>query len=553
MKGFIRPAIYARVSGHKQVIELTIESQRHELLERVRQDKLSFDESFEFCDDGYTGTELLRPALDDLRDKIAYSMIDRLYVHSPDRLARKLSHQALLLEEFSKFDCEIIFLNNKGMPDGPEGNLLVQLQGIIAEYEREKMMERTRRGRRYAATRGSVSVFSGAPYGYQYVNKHDGGGEARWEIDPLESDVVRLMFKLVDEKEMSLNAVCRELQSRGFRTRTGKEKWDSSTVRGILLNHSYYGKAKYGKQRLAPRKQGKRPKRGDPVVPRRSTVAVATSPEEQVTISVPIIVDKSQFERVSQQMKENRKRQRQRQDGPKYLLSGLVLCGECGSAYCSRRSSDGRYFYYRCIGADKYRRTGREVCTNASVQGKELEARVWSELCELLRDPERLTVELKRRRQETPSSSSHLKKTQRTVNGLRDRIDRLIDAFTSGLLKKSEFECRIGPLRDKHDREAMALASLSGTESCSNDATTAIEQLKTLSDQVTVNLETASETLKRELLELLIARVEVYRETIRIVYKVPCLPFAPSLDNRGFLQHQLQCHVSALGFNRRRR
>ena len=163
MKGFIRAAYYARVSTQKQAEETTIQSQRQELIARIEHDQLRLDPAFEFCDDGYSGSELLRPALEDLRDKIAGSLIDRLYVHSPDRLARRFAHQALLLEEFSKHDCEVVFLNHQGLPDSPEANLLLQMQGMIAEYEREKILERTRRGRRYSAAAGNVSVFGGAP------------------------------------------------------------------------------------------------------------------------------------------------------------------------------------------------------------------------------------------------------------------------------------------------------------------------------------------------------------------------------------------------------
>ena len=123
----------------------------------------------EFCDNGYSGADLVRPALERLRDLVATSSIDRLYVHSPDRLSRKMAHQAILMEEFRKFDCEIVFLNQHGINDSPEANLLVQMQGMIAEYEREKILERTRRGRKHSASQGNVSVFSGAPYGYRYI------------------------------------------------------------------------------------------------------------------------------------------------------------------------------------------------------------------------------------------------------------------------------------------------------------------------------------------------------------------------------------------------
>ena len=171
MNGVTRVAFYARVSSQRQANEGTIDSQLEALRQRIIEDHFVVAEDNMYCDDGYSGADLTRPALERLRDRLAASLIDRLYVHSPDRLARKLAHQALLLEEFAKHDCEVVFLNQAGMPDSPEANLLIQMQGMIAEYEREKILERTRRGRRHAAAMGCISVYGRAPYGYCYIPK----------------------------------------------------------------------------------------------------------------------------------------------------------------------------------------------------------------------------------------------------------------------------------------------------------------------------------------------------------------------------------------------
>ena len=142
-------AIYARVSSQKQADENTIDSQLAALRQRIELDQLQIVPEMEFCDNGYSGADLVRPALERLRDRLATSSIDRLYVHSPDRLSRKMAHQAILIEEFRKYECEIVFLNHDGISDSPEANLLIQMQGMIAEYEREKILERTRRGRKH--------------------------------------------------------------------------------------------------------------------------------------------------------------------------------------------------------------------------------------------------------------------------------------------------------------------------------------------------------------------------------------------------------------------
>ena len=538
MNGVIRAALYARVSSQKQADDKTIDSQCQAIRLRIAEDELRLAEENTFCDDGYSGAELIRPALERLRDRVAAALIDRLYIHSPDRLARKMAHQALLLEEFRKYHCQVIFLNQQGLPDGPETNLLIQMQGIIAEYEREKIMERTRRGRRYSAACGNVSVFAGAPYGYRYISKSQGDGRARWEIDVVESQHVRLIFQLVDQQGCSLSAVTRELAGRSIKTRKGNAAWDMATVRGILINPAYTGRARYGKTRLGQRKPDKRARRGAPSVPRRARAALPTDPSEQVTISVPAIIDEATFERVGARMSENRKRQRERAEGAKHLLSGLLLCRLCGSAYCAH-DSGSQYRYYRCIGSDKYRRQTKPLCTNQALRGAQLEQVVWSNLCQLLEDPQRLQVELERRRNEQKTPSDALEQRRGELAVLRGQLDRLIDAYASGTIDKSEFESRIVPLRERYDRENAMLASIHGQDDESIDIASAERAMAELAAQVQTRLSGADHALKRQLMKLLIKQVEISATEIRIVYKVPQHPFVLSPDKRGFLQHSL--------------
>src|SRR5439155_15588616 len=122
--------------------------------------------------------------------------IERLYVHAPDRLARRHAHQILLIEEFRRAGAEVVFLN-RSIGDNAEDNLLLQVQGIIAEYERAKILERVRRGRVHAARSGSASALTGAPFGYRYICRDRGGGGARCACVEGEADVVRSIFAWV--------------------------------------------------------------------------------------------------------------------------------------------------------------------------------------------------------------------------------------------------------------------------------------------------------------------------------------------------------------------
>ena len=165
-------AIYARVSSDRQKENHTIASQVAALTDYAEAHEYTVPAEWRFQDEGYSGATLLRPGLEALRDLAAAGHIEAVLIYSPDRLSRKYAYQVLLAEELSRCGVELVFLQ---APSGatPEDQLLLQFQGMIAEYERAQIAERSRRGKRHRAHQGSINVLSGAPYGYRYVRKSD--------------------------------------------------------------------------------------------------------------------------------------------------------------------------------------------------------------------------------------------------------------------------------------------------------------------------------------------------------------------------------------------
>jgi DNA invertase Pin-like site-specific DNA recombinase len=210
----IRAALYARVSSEHQATAQTIASQVAALRERVAADGLRLLDELVFVDDGFSGATLVRPALERLRDAAAAGEVERLYVHSPDRLARRYAYQVLLVDELQRAGVELVFLN-RAVGETPEDELLLQVQGIVAEYERAKLLERVRRGRRHAARIGAVSALGHAPYGYRYVSRAAGGGQARYEVVPDQAWVVRRVFDWVARERTSMAEVARRLMAAG--------------------------------------------------------------------------------------------------------------------------------------------------------------------------------------------------------------------------------------------------------------------------------------------------------------------------------------------------
>lgn len=209
---------------------------------------------------------------------------------------------------------------------------MLQVQGVIAEYERAKILERSRRGRRHAARSGSVSALAGAPFGYRYVSRSQGGGVAHFDVVDDEAHIVRLIFAWVGVDRLSLRDVCRRLHQMGCQTRGGSIHWHASTIRGMLDNPAYMGRAAFGRAHFLPPRPRLRPIRGHSKPSPRATSRVAVPVEDWIEIPVPALVDATIFEAARLQLDENRHRKRDRKPGRCRLLQGLTVCRRCGYA-----------------------------------------------------------------------------------------------------------------------------------------------------------------------------------------------------------------------------
>ncbi len=451
----------------------------------------------------------VRPGLERLRDQAAAGAIDRLYVLDPDRFSRKYAYQVLLLEELDHCGVEVVFLRNPP-GRGPEEALLVQVQGIIAEYERAKIMERCRRGKQHAARRGSVNVLSGAPYGYRYISKHEGGGQARYQVIAEEARVVRRIFEWVGQERSSIGEVCRRLQRDGILTRTGKSAWNRTVVWEMLKNPAYKGTAAFGKTSVGALKPPRlRPHRGCPEHSRHPASRVVTCSQDQISIDVPGLVSEELFEVVQAQLEENRQRRRDRPGGARYLLQGLLVCKRCGyGCYgkpVSRATAKGkdRYTYYRCTGTDAYRFGGQRLCWNKQVRTDMLDAAVWDDVRRLLSEPERVRAENERRlqgsRTDTSQEAEHAKKM---INNVKKLISRLIDAYGDGLLDKSEFEPRILAARERLAKLQEEYRQRIGEATQEAELRLVIGQLEEFARRVSQELEGPAWETRREIVRV---------------------------------------------------
>jgi site-specific DNA recombinase len=447
-------AFYARVSSEAQARERTIESQLEDLHARALADGMVPPPELIFSDDGYSGSNLIRPALERLRDNAAAGAIDRLYVHCPDRLARDFLHQMLLVEELERASVEVVFLNHK-VDDSPEGKLLLQVQGVIAQYERAKLLERSRRGRQHAARTGAISVLSGAPYGYRYITKSEGQGHAEYRVVLDEARVVRQIFAWVGQEHCALREVVRRLYNQGVSSPKGNAIWTPATLKGMLTNPAYKGMAALGKTSRIERTPRLRPRRGQSEFPRRNSCTRNTTPAEQCPIPVPALVDEETFAAAQEQLARNREHHGRPAAPRRYLLQGLVVCSSCGRAYyaaCSSRANKRRtgepparpYGYYCCSGAVGKRFGGSRMCSNGSVRMELLDDAVWEDVRGLLLEPGRIEAEYRRRLERPAEPGDQNRQTIDTyLQGLKRRIARLTQMYEEGFLQWDAFQTRM--------------------------------------------------------------------------------------------------------------
>ena len=444
-------AIYARVSSARQAKDQTIGSQLSALRDHAASSRLDVPEEWVFADEGHSGATLVRPGLEALRDLAAQGCLDVVLVYSPDRLARKFAYQALLIEELARCGARVEFVKGP-RGDSPEDQLLIQFQGMFAEYEKAQLMERYRRGKAWRAKTGSVNVLGGAPFGYRYVRKTPESG-AFYEVVPHEAALVTEMFRRYADDGAAIADLRRWLTDQGVRTRTGKERWDRSVIWGMLRNPAYAGTAVFGKTQVVHEPAGlnRTARLAGRTVPRQ--VRTQDRPREEWTgIPVPALVDEETFDRVQQRLADN-KRFASRNTKVPSLLQGIAACASCGYGYyrtTTTTTAGNKIYYYRCLGSDDYRYQGGRVCGNKPVRADYANKVVWDHLTALLADPALIRAEIDKRLERARTSDPVTRKRGQLEQALAKTaasIASMITAFSEQLLTIDELRARMPDLR----------------------------------------------------------------------------------------------------------
>jgi site-specific DNA recombinase len=516
--------IYARVSSARQKKDETIASQTAALRRYAEQRGLEVPAEWVFEDEGHSGATLVRPALERLRDLVAGVGIDVVLCYSPDRLARKFAYQALLIEEFARAGTRVEFIHGP-RGDSPEDHLLVQFQGMFAEYEKAQLMERYRRGKAHRAKTGSVNVLSGAPFGYRYVRKSD-HADAAYELIEHEAALVAELFRRYADDGACIADLTRWLTRQGVPTRTGKHRWDRSVVWGMLRNPAYAGHAVFGKTMVVQespglnrvaRRQGRSTPKASKTVDRPRT--------EWTEIAVPAIVSEDTFQRVAQRLADNKRFASRNSKNPS-LLQGMAACSACGYGYyrTSTRTTNKKIYYYRCLGSDNYRYEGGRVCGNKPVRADYLDTVVWNHITGLLANPQLIRAEIDKRLNTARTSDPVARQRTRLKSGLAKAsagITRMIEAFSEQLITIDELRARMPDLRARETNLRNQIHALDAQLADRQAYLALAGNLESFLTQLHNKTETSTTNERRRVLRLLVKDVLIGPDKITIRHRIP--------------------------------
>ena len=516
----MRVAFYVRVSTDKQAEKYGLPSQieafRKRSLERGWTAVFDGDKDA-FVDDGYSGAELDRPALNRLRQAAREGRVDVVLAYDPDRLSRKLYHQMILAEEFEKQGIKLEFVT-QDMGTSPEDRMFFNMRGLVAEYEREKIRERTMRGSREKARQGKVVSVGAIPFGF-YYNKE----KATLEENPEKAETVRFIFYTFANENLSLQGLADRFNRLHVPTPRGGDRWRASTLGVMLRNEVYIGKMhQFRKYHIEPKFRLK------PLAKSKKTSTALRPSEEWITVEVPSLVPVELFEAVQRKLTTNAELSR-RNTKREYLLSGLLYCSQCGGRMGGHAIHDVPY--YRCYRKDNPDRVplgpdGRpQPCSCPEIKTEAIEPVVWDTICQLIKDPDFLIQELHRRNADNSQTKEILERElqlcQARLKAIPDEQRRLVEGYRKGLYADfmmredmEQIQKEQGELEKRKAELERQLAQRFLTQS--QEA-----HIKSLAEKISIGLDNLDFTGKQELLRLLVEKVFYDGQGVEILTIIP--------------------------------
>ena len=506
-------AVYARVSSEQQEKDETIESQMAILYAYAKEHEMKLVDNDLYIDKGYSGNILRRPALDKLLDGVYENRYQQVLILNPFRLARNYGHQILLMEEFQRGDCQVIFIQ-RPIGQGPDEDLLLQMQGVIAQYEHAKIQERTRRGKLHKMRQGEL-VTGQRTFGYEYV-KRKGGIPAHFEIIEVEAEVIRKAYLWYVYDGLPLRAIALRLHEAAIPTVRGG-RWRGAHMGRMLSNSLYSGTGYANKiEAIEPDTQQrgykKHLKSGQRKRPR----------EEWIPFSAPNIVDEEIFDLAHQRLQRNRELA-SRHTKNDYLLRGLLRCKCCQKAiYADTQEKSYLCGYSRPAYAKEH---GFDTCKNKRrLPIEQLDELVWREVVKLLNKPSVLKKHYPNIRDKIHprATGGSPEKINAKMEEVEKQVKRTNNLFIRGMLDQATHDEKYSELKDKLKRLQNQYKKAAVDKMENEDVKELLCSFTSFAKTISNRMNTADFATRRNIVEQIVKRIVIGKSDITIEYIAPC-------------------------------
>lgn len=479
MQDLLPTAIYVRVSSEMQAGEdrYSIPEQ----IDRLRKycDAQGWTIAKEYVDPGHSGSNLKRPAIQELISDTKNGFIRRVVVFKLDRLSRSQRDTMYLIEDvFKAHDVAFVSLSEMFDTSTPFGMAMIGILSVFAQLERENIKDRMSMGRLGRAKRGLWRGGCNTPVGYDFM-------DGQLVINEYEALQVREIFRLFIDEQLSFHAISREMQGR-FTNKYSTYN-DSGSISTILRNRLYIGKIKYGTQEFDGQHQP--------------------------------IIDREIFERAQARIEEISRNTGEHWKNPyhgKHLLSGLIWCGNCGARYfcvTTKRKNGPQYRYYQCYtrnGSSDMRKA--DFCKNPNWRVEKLNAAVMEEIRRLCTD-EKYFNRIARDGKKENNNAGKEKALQRELSSIEKQISRLVELYQMGV-SVQDIATRIHDAQERRNKLTQELLSLNqqSPKNRRQEALTYIHELKWCLDADDV-------AAQRRLLDALVNKIVITEGGFEVDWK----------------------------------
>ncbi|MBV9791477.1 MAG: recombinase family protein [Chloroflexi bacterium] len=429
-------AVYGRTSKETDDA-YSVSSQIDAGLLYARTNGLVVPDQYVFRED-YTGRALDRPAYGKIRTLIKQQKIKAVIIYATDRLARKVSVGEIFLDEMVEYGVELhIVAWGTNVKNTPEDKLRFNFETTFSSFERDKIVERTRRGKMKKATQGGLVGNMRPLYGYA-LNEHK-TGYVLGEYAP----IVREVLLAYGVQHINPSKIAKTLQARGIKTPGAihyddlmagyKRKYEA----GRLDEEQYRQKQQYASRQLGQNLWLP----NNIYIILRNHQAYAGDYEFSVNgqpfhLPIPPIISQEEAAAVAHMLSVGKRRFARKTAPDSYLMSRRLTCGICSYSYrVAPKARDPFYFYYRCSG--QRRRNMGNGCTNPCVRGEVIDELTQRFVKELLLHPDRLFRWWQLQHEQDTRANEEMQQQivdiDRRLEEVQGKFNRTLDRLTDNL------------------------------------------------------------------------------------------------------------------------